>query len=64
MPSWSLVVGSQSVRMPLRLLLIDDDEIDRVATRRALLAAGLEFELLEAADATSGLERATATAQD
>jgi signal transduction histidine kinase len=50
--------------MPLRILLIDDDEIDRAATRRALVSAGLDFELLEAADATSGLEQAGASTFD
>ena len=40
--------------MPLRILLLDDDEVDRMAVRRALSQAGLEADLREAADGTTG----------
>jgi PAS domain S-box-containing protein len=40
----------------LRLLIVDDDEVDRMSLRRALRAAGVEAEILEAADAPRGLE--------
>lgn len=42
---------------PLRILLIDDDAADRLAVRRALGRAGLEVELIEAADGASGVEQ-------
>ena len=45
--------------MPLperyRLLIVDDDDVDRVAVRRALRGVGVPFELEEAVDAPSGL---------
>ena len=40
--------------MPLRILLLDDDRIDRMAVRHALRQAGLEVDLCEAADGVTG----------
>jgi signal transduction histidine kinase len=39
-----------------RLLVVDDDEVDRRALRRALAGAGVEAELHEADDAPAGME--------
>ena len=39
----------------LRLLVADDDEVDRLAVRRALLKAGLSAQLVEVADGSSAL---------
>jgi len=50
--------------MPLRLLLIDDDNVDRAAVRRALRSTDLEFELLEATNAEDGMTQARALAFD
>lgn len=38
-----------------RILLIDDDQVDRAAVRRALKSSGLEHELVEAPDGATGL---------
>jgi signal transduction histidine kinase/DNA-binding response OmpR family regulator len=38
---------------PLKLLLVDDDEVDRRAVRRALEGAGLSFELAELTEPTA-----------
>lgn len=43
---------------PTRILLIDDDEVDRMTVRRALAASGLDYALVEAADGRTGLARA------
>ncbi|QRK13046.1 PAS domain-containing protein [Archangium violaceum] len=40
---------------PLRLLVADDDEVDRLAVRRALLKAGLNAQLVEVGDGASAL---------
>lgn len=40
----------------LTLLLVDDDEVDRTSIRRALRAGGVQAEVLEASEATRGLE--------
>ena len=40
---------------PLRLLVADDDEVDRLAVRRALLKAGLEAQLVEVGDGMAAL---------
>ena len=40
---------------PLRLLVVDDDEVDRMAVRRALRASGEACELAEAVDASSAM---------
>jgi PAS domain S-box-containing protein len=41
----------------LRILLIDDDEVDRMSIRRALRSGGVRAELIEASDATTALEQ-------
>jgi PAS domain S-box-containing protein len=40
----------------LCILLVDDDELDRASVRRALRSEGIEGEILEASNATAGLE--------
>ncbi|MFY0564530.1 PAS domain-containing protein [Archangium lansingense] len=40
---------------PLRLLVADDDEVDRLAVRRALLKAGVEAQLVEVTDGMAAL---------
>jgi len=40
-----------------RVLVVDDDPVDRMAVRRALRAAGVEFEAEEAEDVAGALER-------
>ena len=42
---------------PLKILLIDDDEVDRMAVRRALRKSEFSFELMVAENGKSGLER-------
>lgn len=39
-----------------RVLVVDDDEVDRMAVRRALRAGGVDADLAEAADAPAGLQ--------
>src|SRR4051794_33033835 len=39
----------------LKILLIDDDEVDRMMARRALTAAGVGGEFAEASDAKTGI---------
>ncbi len=39
----------------LRVLVVDDDEVDRLAVRRALKSAGLSVDLLEACDYTTAI---------
>ncbi len=46
--------------MSLRLLLIDDDDVDRLAVRRALSGGGIECDVVEASTARSGIEHARA----
>ncbi len=41
-----------------RILLIDDDQVDRTSVRRALLKSGLKHDLVEARDGASGLHLA------
>jgi PAS domain S-box-containing protein len=43
-------------RKDIRVLLVDDDAVDRMSVRRALAAGDLGVEVLEASDATAGLE--------
>ena len=43
---------------PTRILLIDDDAVDRTSVRRALKKSGLRHELTEAPDGTTGLRLA------
>jgi signal transduction histidine kinase len=50
--------------MSLRLLLIDDDDVDRMTIRRALNGAGVDCNVVEASTATSGIERARADSFD
>ena len=40
----------------LRILVVDDDQVDRMAVRRALRAAGVQAEIREAEDVDSALE--------
>lgn len=47
-----------------RILLIDDDAVDRMTVRRALAASDLRYELVEAADGAAGLARAGEAAFD
>lgn len=49
---------------PLRLLLVDDDAVDRRAVRRALRAAGVEASFEEADDYASAVAALTETAFD
>jgi PAS domain S-box-containing protein len=42
--------------MPLRILLIDDDAVDRLAVHHALRQAGLAVEVCEAADGVRGIQ--------
>jgi CheY-like chemotaxis protein len=41
----------------LKILVVDDDDVDRMAVRRALKASGLEATVTEADDAKSALAR-------
>jgi two-component system sensor histidine kinase/response regulator len=50
--------------MPTRILLIDDDQVDRTAVRRALAKSGLDHELTEASNGVGGLQLAQANAFD
>ena len=50
--------------MPTRILLIDEDQVDRTAVRRALAKSGLAHELTEASDGTTGLRIAEERAFD
>ena len=49
---------------PVRILLIDDDQVDRAAVRRALAQSGLPHALAEAATGEAGLALARAQAFD
>jgi PAS domain S-box-containing protein len=40
----------------LTILLVDDDEVDRMSLRRALRSGGFQGELIEASDATRGID--------
>jgi signal transduction histidine kinase len=48
----------------MRVLIIDDDELDRRAIKRALKRSGLTFEVHEASDARSGIALAQASSFD
>jgi len=41
----------------LRVLVVDDDDVDRMAVRRSLKASGIDAEITEAEDAVTALER-------
>jgi CheY-like chemotaxis protein len=47
-----------------RILLIDDDKVDRTMVRRALEKSGLRHDLVEAPDGATGLRRAKEQAFD
>ncbi|TXN41677.1 response regulator [Methylobacterium sp. WL30] len=49
---------------PTRILLIDDDAVDRSSVRRALKKSGLKHDLTEAPDGTTGLRLAREDAFD
>ena len=49
---------------PTRILLIDDDAVDRASVRRALKKSGLRHDLTEAPDGTTGLRLAREAAFD
>ncbi len=57
----SSVENSES---PLRILLIDDDEVDRLAVKRALATGGLESELQEATNFAAAAKALTSGAFD
>jgi signal transduction histidine kinase len=40
----------------LRVLVVDDDDVDRMAVRRSLKASGIDAEITEAGDATAALD--------
>jgi FixJ family two-component response regulator len=42
---------------PLRVLIVDDDEVDRMAVRRALKTAGLTLEISEAYDCAMAIAK-------
>ena len=50
--------------VPTRVLLIDDDAVDRAGVRRALKLSSLNYELVEAVDGVSGLATARVGAFD
>ncbi len=39
----------------VKILVVDDDEVDRMAVRRALKAAGFHLELLEVGDCAGAI---------
>jgi signal transduction histidine kinase len=41
----------------LRVLVVDDDDVDRMAVRRSLKASGIEADITEAEDASSALQQ-------
>ena len=47
-----------------RILLIDDDAVDRMTVRRALASSDLRYELVEASDGATGLAQACEAAFD
>jgi len=40
----------------LKILVVDDDDVDRMAVRRSLKASGIDAEVTEAGDATGALD--------
>jgi signal transduction histidine kinase len=48
----------------LKVLVVDDDDVDRMAVRRSLKASGIEADVTEAADAAAALEYARAARFD
>ena len=54
----SELIAKSDVRISVtRILLIDDDQVDRAAVRRALRSSALPDELVEAPDGATGLRR-------
>ncbi|GEM_PF-456108 len=57
---WQVVMlahkGELATAVPMRLLIIDDDELDRQAAIRALRSSTQEMEIIEAATAAQGLQ--------
>ncbi|VAX09806.1 Signal transduction histidine kinase [hydrothermal vent metagenome] len=51
-------LGQDGNTEPLRILLIDDDEVDRMAARRALQATGIDTTLQEAMNTADGFAAA------
>ena len=49
---------------PLKLLVVDDDDVDRMALRRALKHSGIHFELQEVESAKSGTQLLTTSVFD
>src|SRR5580700_9132447 len=54
-PAFPLTLVQADTPAKLKLLVVDDDEADREAVRRALGESGLEFELTEATGEQDGL---------
>jgi signal transduction histidine kinase len=48
----------------LRVLVVDDDDIDRMAVRRSLKASGIIADITEAEDAASAMERISSATYD
>jgi signal transduction histidine kinase len=48
----------------LKVLVVDDDDVDRMAVRRSLKASGIEADVTEASDAAGALEQVRATRFD
>ncbi|WP_392532972.1 hybrid sensor histidine kinase/response regulator [Nostoc sp. C117] len=48
----------------LKILVVDDDEVDRIAVRRALTKAGIEMDLSEVSDANEALSALNTTSYD
>ncbi len=48
----------------LRILVVDDDDVDRMAVRRALRASGIDADVTEAEDATTALDRVQSSRYD
>lgn len=48
----------------LRILVVDDDDVDRMAVRRSLKASGIDAEVTEAGDATAALDFVHASRYD
>ncbi|MBW4633971.1 MAG: response regulator [Iphinoe sp. HA4291-MV1] len=48
----------------LRILVVDDDEVDRLAVRRALTKASIEMELAEVGDGKNAIALLSETSYD
>lgn len=58
-PEMGAVTHQESAPHRLRVLVVDDDDVDRMAVRRALKGSGLAVEIEEAADAVTALAALT-----